>query len=189
MMSSEIKKRPGARLRLIGQRFGRLTVVREIEPVTYNGRQFHRRYICKCNCGNEKAVFQTCLRTGGTQSCGCLNHEIKVRVNTRHGHSTSRRITRTYKSWCRMKQRCTNSNSDQYKYYGGRGVKVCRQWAGRHDFKNFLRDMGERPEGMTLDRIDPNGDYEPENCRWATDLEQRHNRRDSYTDSVNDIFN
>ncbi len=102
----------------------------------------------------------------------------KLNSNYRHGHSINGKSSPTYQSWYNMKRRCQDSNHKYYKYYGGRGIKVCERW---RDFVNFLSDMGEKPEGLTLDRINNDGNYEPGNCRWATRKEQNQNQRDYKT--------
>jgi hypothetical protein len=106
----------------------------------------------------------------GPKDCGCLKKKKKKRRKTRHGYTG----TPTYRSWACMCQRCTNPNNDCYPWYGGRGIKVCKRWL---TFKNFLADMGERPAGATLDRIDVNGNYEKNNCRWASAAVQARNKR------------
>ena len=152
----------------------RLTLVRRI-PGTRPTRAVFR-----CECGTEKEFLCGNVASGRSRSCGCLNREMSAQrrldnieaftgARRRHGHTEAP----TWKSWQAMIQRCTNKRRDNYRYYGGRGVRVCDRWTV---YENFLADMGERPDGMTLDRIDPDGDYEPANCRWATWVEQRSNR-------------
>lgn len=138
------------------------------------GRKRSTRYfLCRCVCGNECIVSESNVKT--QKGCGCQ----RKGVNLKHGHgpSGSKAKSRTYSSWQAMKSRCNNPNATSYKRYGGRGIKVCERW---DTFENFLADMGERPEGMTLDRKDTDGDYTPDNCVWSTPVKQVHNRRGSY---------
>ena len=110
-------------------------------------------------------------------SCGCAQKGKKGH-DPKHGHCPGGRGTPTYRTWRAMIQRCRYPSQQTYKYYGGRGITICERWQGEHGFETFLADMGERPElRMSLDRIDPNGNYEPDNCRWATPYEQRMNQR------------
>lgn len=123
-----------------------------------------------CSCGNIAVAMQSRVKNGSTRSCGCLTKDTKP--NLRHGH----RKSRTYASWQAMLQRCRNSRNKDYPRWGGAGVKVCERWT---EFENFLADMGQRPDGKTLDRIDTLGNYEPGNCQWASLSEQQRNRRGS----------
>jgi hypothetical protein len=154
---------------LTNQRFGRLTV---IERDGYAHKQSTWR--CVCDCGNEKVTKSQNLRKGLTESCGCLHKERAAeagQLTVKHGHGYG---TGTYKSWQGMWQRCTNENDVGYENYGAKGVMVCERW---REFEAFLEDMGERPKGLTLDRINPFGNYEPSNCRWADWFVQNNNKR------------
>lgn len=151
-----------------GDRVGRLTIV-DYDPVK-------RGYRCTCDCGDTTIVQTHSLTSGDTRSCGCLARAATAERATTHGHSRSRdgKPTPTYKTWQAMRQRCENPHDDRYRAYGGRGIEVCDRW---RKYENFLSDMGERPEGMTLDRINSDGDYEPGNCRWASTRTQARNRK------------
>lgn len=137
-------------------------------------------FLCRCQCGTERAVRSCHLTRGNSKSCGCLNRELssaraKAR-NLKHGHSPRGKFSSEYKSWASMRARCSNPATNSFEYYGGRGIKVCDSWEG--SFKEFLKDMGLKPSPLhSIDRINSNGNYEPGNCRWATKKEQRHNRR------------
>lgn len=156
---------------LDGQRFGRLTVVREIDRSPTD----RRRVLCRCDCGAECEVFACNLTNGHSLSCGCAPRGLIVERSRRHDHAHRGAVSRTYVSWCAMIDRCTNPNATQWKHYGGRGITICDHW--RESFEAFLEDMGERPPERSLDRIDPDGNYEPGNCRWATRTQQARNRR------------
>lgn len=150
---------------LAGQRFGRLTVIRE------HGRDKDARamWYCACDCGVIKPIASRCLLYGTTYSCGCLRRERAVARNTTHASFGSP----THYSWQAMRIRCRNPRSKDYHRYGGRGIVICDRW---DKFENFLADMGERPVGKTLDRRDNDGNYEPSNCKWSTRKEQAANR-------------
>lgn len=158
-----------ARMDMTGKVYGRLTVIRSSEPVPR--RPVH--WVCKCECGTEKIINGNNLRRGSTNSCGCLQKDLIIGRQIKHGFAG----TGTYKSWHSMIQRCSKVSKDGYKRYGGAGITVCERWARSDGFKNFLKDMGDRPENATLDRINPSGGYGPENCRWATRSAQSHNKR------------
>ena len=151
---------------LSGKQFGRLVVL------SLFGRSSVGECVwrCLCSCGKQTNVKSQKLRLGYTKSCGCLRIQMRRYVKI-HGMRNSRE----YETWCRMIARCTNPKTPEYHNYGGKGVKLCHRW--RSEFLNFFRDMGPRPAGMSIDRINCAGDYEPDNCRWATRLQQNRNRR------------
>jgi hypothetical protein len=156
---------------MIGLRFGRLTVVAQAPS---RGRKKH--WLCLCSCGNSTTVIGRSLRTGATKSCGCFRVEVATKNATKHGHRKMEATSKTYHAWVHMNTRCHNQNIPQYKDWGGRGISICKRWG---KFENFLADMGEKPDGMSLDRRDNNGNYTPRNCRWATSMEQGSNTRKS----------
>lgn len=149
---------------LIGQRFTRL-VVQSLHK-THNGRAI---WNCRCDCGNDSIVWSQALKAGRVRSCGCL----KVELQTKHGFYRHP----LYGTWKSMIDRCVNKNCKDFPNYGGRGIRVCRRWSNNPGA--FIEDMGARPAGTSLDRIDVNGNYEPGNCRWATNEVQGKNRRNS----------
>lgn len=147
------------------QKFGRWSLVNLVEC----GK--HEKWLARCSCGNEKIVFIENLKRGKSTSCGCLRAEkSSLRCKT-HGQS---RRTAEYRTWAHLKGRCLNPKDDGFKDYGGRGIKVCDRWLS---FENFYQDMGSRPPGHSIERVDVNGNYEPSNCVWLPIKHQARNTR------------
>ncbi len=145
---------------LTGQRSGRLMAIERAKN-SHDGRTM---WLCRCEC-NKIIIVRADHLNGSTKSCGCLHQP--------HGHHKRNKTSATYWTWSNMLQRCTNPNVHNYKNYGGRGICVCKAWLS---FKSFLRDMGEKPPNLMIDRIDNDGDYCKENCRWSTLKEQARNK-------------
>jgi hypothetical protein len=157
---------------LVGLKFTRLTVIGKTDKRSKNRKVI---WSCLCDCGNYKEVQTDYLTSKDTKSCGCYKAEVISKLKSKHNLKKHP----LYNTWLSIRDRCNNKNNKYYNIYGGRGIKVCKEW---DNFKVFLDDMGEKPESdkrLSIDRIDSNGDYCKSNCRWADDIVQANNRRNS----------
>lgn len=168
------KRRSRKRL-VIGARYGRLVVITEAGRYVADCGQSKVLVKAKCDCGAEIVTHLASLKAGLTSSCGCWSAE-RATQRIKHGDARKEKAVPEYKTWSGMIERCENSNNHKYPIYGGRGINVCARW--RNDYSAFLADMGRKPSpSHSIDRIDVDGDYEPDNCRWATAKVQANNTR------------
>lgn len=155
---------------LTGIRFGRLIV----DGISHRNNRKVILWDCTCECGNKIKTYAPLLKSGNTKSCGCLQKEIVSNIKTKHAKSRDP-LNKIYRA---MKDRCLNKNNERYSSYGGRGITICDRWLGEFGFENFISDMGDRPSpNHSIDRINNDDGYHPENCRWATKVTQSHNTR------------
>ena len=166
---------------LTGEKIGRLSVIKRVEDHYYPSGRHDVQYLCKCDCGKYVNVLGIHLRSGHTISCGCYRKEIATKNMTTHGQTG----TRLYTIWKNIKGRCLNKNHDDYMYYGGRGITICDEW--KNDFETFYKWAMSHgyDDNLTIERMDVNKDYCPENCTWITQAEQANNTRRNIKITIN----
>lgn len=163
-------------IELTGKKIGRLTVIRRNgQYISPKGKK-EPLWLCKCDCGIEVTERGSQLRNGKVKSCGCLKREQFIKMVTKHGFRDDENI---YRHWLNMRNRCNNTRYSKYHLYGGRGIKVCKEWDDYDEFRKWSLKNGYK-EGLTLDRINTNGDYEPTNCRWVNWKTQQNNKRNNH---------
>lgn len=166
---------------MLNMKYGKLTVIKELE---------NHKCLCRCECGNLKTISIYSLRSGNTKSCGCLSKELareRISKVSEHNIKHNKSNTRLFRIWCKLRDRCNNIKNDRYKDYGGRGIKVCDEWL--KDFNSFYSwsIANGYKEGLSIDRINVDGNYEPNNCRWVTAKEQANNRRNNHYITYNNV--
>lgn len=164
-----------------GEKFGKWIIIKEIDPKIISNIP-RRMFRCRCECGNEKDVQLSCLRNGHSTSCGCEQKKRASEANYKHGLSDKHPL---YGTWKNMKKRCNNPNATEYKIYGGKGITVCDEWENFEPFYNWAINNGWK-EHLTIDRIDVNGNYCPENCRWVSMKIQENNTTTNHYIEYND---
>jgi len=170
------------KMEIVGQKFGRLTVLEFWDIRIRTGDKKESRWLCKCECGNEAIVVGSSLRSGGTSSCGCLKKEIIKKTFTTHGMSADP----LYYVWKNMLERCSNEDLKFFKHYGGRGISVCAEWKDMNKFIDWANRNGYK-KGLEIDRIDNDGNYIPNNCRFTTRKEQLLNTRRNIKVMINGV--
>jgi len=164
---------------MIGEKFNRLTVIAEAEKLRYKN-QTVKRFLCQCECGNEKVIIGAHIRNGKIKSCGCYNVEVATERGRKQMERHGNYYHPLWQTYTGMLRRCYNEKREDYKWYGGRGIKVDDVWLGNEGFDNFVRDMGPKPDlHYSIDRLDVDKNYGAENCRWSTPKEQANNRRNN----------